>query len=197
MDFIIPGDSAGVRIADLRAIEGEGQANVALQDVYVPQENVLLLDASTWREIANAGACLESAYLVGLAQRDFELTVNYAKQRKQFGSPIGSFQAVQHMCADSAVELDGMEMLMHEAAWAVRNGSPSRDLTVAMAKSWCSDASRRIVARGQQIHGAAGYSHESIIQLYFRHQRRPSFSWGSADYQRERIAALVGGLWSA
>src|ERR1700677_4857582 len=106
---------------------------------------------------------------------------------------IGSFQAIQHMCADSSTDVTGMELLMYEATWATQVKDPARASLVSMAKSWCADASRRIVWRGQQIHGGFGYTEGSDIQMYFRRQRRPAFAWGTADFHRGRMAANVIG----
>ena len=131
------------------------------------------------------------AYLVGLAQRDFEISVDYAKERIQFGRPIGSFQAIQHKAADMVTDVDGSRFIMYRAAWAVNEDEADQDLQVSMAKAWCSDASRRVVAHGQQIHGGIGFTKEYIIQLYFRRQKMAELMWGDGEYHREQVADLL------
>ena len=126
----------------------------------------------------------ECAYLVGLAQMDFEISVDYAKERVQFGRPIGSFQAIQHKCADMVTDVDGSRFIMYKAAWSVNSGQDDAQLDVNMAKAWCSEATRRVVAHGQQIHGGIGFTKDYKVQLYFRLQKRAELAFGDADHHR-------------
>jgi alkylation response protein AidB-like acyl-CoA dehydrogenase len=192
-DFVTPTNAEGLRPSALHVIGGDSQSNIELADIRVPSEDVIFFEGEMAADIENVGSCLESAYLVGLSERDLELSLDYAAARVQFGKPIGSFQAIQHMCADSSTDVTGMELLMYEATWATQVKDPARASLVSMAKSWCADASRRIVWRGQQIHGGFGYTEGSDIQMYFRRQRRPAFAWGTADFHRGRMAANVIG----
>jgi len=185
--FIIPTDAGGLDLKEVKTIGGDRQSNVELSRVFVPSVDVIELDAETVRDIWNVANCLECAYLVGLASRSSSRAVEYVKERVQFGKPVGSFQALHQKCADSLIDLEGMELLMYRAAWTTQEKGPDRDVVVAMAKSWCSDVSRRIVWRSQQMNGAAGFTERDDTQLYFRRQRRPAFFWGTADYHRSRI----------
>jgi alkylation response protein AidB-like acyl-CoA dehydrogenase len=119
---------------------------------------------------------------------DFEITVNYAKERVQFGRPIGSFQAIQHKCADMVTDVDGARFLMYKAAWSVAGDEPDAEQSVHMAKTWCNEATRRVVAHGQQIHGGIGFTKDYKIQLYFRRQKMADLMWGDADFHRELVA---------
>jgi alkylation response protein AidB-like acyl-CoA dehydrogenase len=130
--------------------------------------------------------------MVGLAQMDFEITVNYAKERVQFGRPIGSFQAIQHKCADMVTDVDGARFLMYRAAWSLAEDEPDAVQSVHMAKAWCNDATRRVVAHGQQIHGGIGFTKDYKIQLYFRRQKMADLMWGDADFHRELVAQSLG-----
>jgi alkylation response protein AidB-like acyl-CoA dehydrogenase len=85
----------------------------------------------------------------------------------------------------------GMRFITYRAAAAITEGEPSASLKVAMAKAWCSEASRRVVAHGQQIHGAIAFTKEYAIQLYFRRQKHGELFWGDADFHRERIAQML------
>jgi alkylation response protein AidB-like acyl-CoA dehydrogenase len=152
-------------------------------------------EGSGWKDvveptskIATVASC---AYLVGLSQMDFDTTLNYAKERVQFGRPIGSFQAIQHKLADAVIDVDGSRFITYKAAWSLTEGEPDADLMVAMAKAWASDASRRVVAHGQQIHGGIGFTKEYKIQLYFRRQKWQELMWGDADFHREKVAELM------
>ena len=187
---IVPRDQAGVEVNVLKTIAADKQAEVKFSNVKVAAEDIMTHGEETQR-IVNQATNLECAYLVGLAQRDFEISVNYAKERVQFGRPIGSFQAIQHKAADMVTDVDGMRFIMYKAAWATSENEDSQTMDTAMAKAWCSDASRRVVAHGQQIHGGIGFTKDYIIQLFFRRQKRAELFWGDGDFHRERVAQML------
>ena len=189
--FIVPRNAEGVTVRPLKTIAGDKEAEVALDRVWVAESDVIATDAATAARVRNLATVLECAYLVGLAQRDMEISLEYARTRVQFGKPIGSFQAIQHKAADMVSDVDGARFITYRAAWAVSEGEASADLDVAMAKAWCSDASRHVVAHGQQIHGGIGYTQDYPIQLFFRRQKRAELFWGDADYHRRRVAQIL------
>jgi len=192
--FLVDGKAKGLSTTVLKTIAADKQCEVRFENVRVPAEALLGAEGEGWaalegtRRKATVAYC---AYLVGLAQRDFEITVDYAKEREQFGRPIGSFQAIQHKAADMVTDVDSSRFVMYRAAWAVSEDEADQDLHVSMAKAWCSDASRRTVAHGQQIHGGIGFTKEYKIQLYFRRQKMAELMWGDGDYHRERVAQLL------
>ena len=190
--FIVPRDQPGITVTVLKTIASDKQAEVVFKDVKVAAADVLApANPKLVAHIRNMAMNMECAYLVGLAQRDFEISVNYAKERVQFGRPIGSFQAIQHKAADMVTDVDGMRFIMYKAAWATSENEDSQDMDTAMAKAWCSDASRRVVAHGQQIHGGIGFTKDYIIQLFFRRQKRAELFWGDGDFHRERVAQML------
>ncbi len=182
---------SAVQVTVLKTIASDKQAEVVYKDVAVADDDVMAIPQAVGDTIRNQATVLECAYLVGLAQKDFEISVNYAKERVQFGRPIGSFQAIQHKAADMVTDVDGMRFIMYKAAWATSEGEDSAQMDVAMAKAWCSDASRRVVAHGQQIHGGIGFTKDYVIQLFFRRQKRAELFWGDGDFHRERVAAML------
>ena len=182
---------SAVEVTVLKTIAADKQAEVVYKDVKVAAADVIAISAEAGSEIRNKATNLECAYLVGLAQKDFEIAVNYAKERVQFGRPIGSFQAIQHKAADMVTDVDGMRFIMYKAAWATSEGEDSATMDTAMAKAWCSDASRRVVAHGQQIHGGIGFTKDYVIQLFFRRQKRAELFWGDGDFHRERVAQML------
>jgi alkylation response protein AidB-like acyl-CoA dehydrogenase len=193
--FLVDSKSPGISTELLKTIASDKQCEVRFENVRVPAANVLGQEGQGWKVLEplelKATVC-ECAYLVGLAQMDFEISVNYAKERVQFGRPIGSFQAIQHKCADMVTDVDGARFIMYRAAWSVAEGEPDAALQVHMAKAWCSDATRRVVAHGQQIHGGIGFTKDYKIQLYFRRQKRSELMWGDGDYHREAVAEALG-----
>ena len=192
--FLVPGNADGVGSTVLKTIAADKQCEVKLENVRVGADALLGEEGNAWPMVEIAKrywTVAYCAYLVGLAQRDFEISVDYAKERIQFGRPIGSFQAIQHKAADMVTDVDGSRFIMYRAAWAVTEGEDDADLQVSMAKAWCSDATRRVVAHGQQIHGGIGFTKEYIIQLYFRRQKMAELMWGDADHHREKVAELL------
>ncbi len=189
--FLVDAKSKGISQTLLKTIASDKQAEVKFENVEVPKANVLGEVDKGWAALSKIllrATVLECAYLVGLAQMDFEITVDYAKERVQFGRPIGSFQAIQHKCADMISDVDGSRFLMYRAAWALAEDEPDAVQTVHMAKAWCNEATRRVVAHGQQIHGGIGFTEDYKIQLYFRRQKMADLMWGDADFHRELVA---------
>ena len=111
---------------------------------------------------------LQSASLVGLAQRALELTLDYVKGRRAFGVPIGSFQAVAHGLADMATAISGARYLCHKAAWAADELLPSSHLLALMSMAFSSATVKSAADRCLHFHGGFGYIRESDIQMYFR-----------------------------
>src|SRR3972149_4671093 len=190
--FLVDSKSPGVTHTLLKTIAGDKQTEVKFENVKVPKGNVLGPVDGGWAPLQRLmlkATVAECAYLVGLAQMDFEISVNYAKERVQFGRPIGSFQAIQHKCADMVTDVDGARFIMYKAAWSGSEAEPDAAMDVHMAKAWCSEATRRVVAEGQQIHGGIGFTKDYKVQLYFRRQKAAELAWGDADYHRELVAS--------
>ena len=141
--------------------------------------------------LVDRAATLASAEMLGAADHVLALTVQYAKDRVQFGKPIGSFQAVKHMLADALVDVEGMRSTAYYAAWCAAAGDGERSLAASMAKAWCSDASRRVMAAGLQVHGGIGFTWEHEMHLYLKRAQLDQVSYGDAAAHRDRIATLL------
>jgi acyl-CoA dehydrogenase len=137
------------------------------------------------------GAVVTSAELLGGSDRVLELATEYAKDRIQFGVPIGSFQAVKHRCADMLVDVEGMRSAAYYAAWAVGAGDPEASTAASAAKVWCSDAARRVMASGLQVHGGIGFTWEHDLHLFLKRSQLDQVSFGDAAHHRERIARTL------
>jgi alkylation response protein AidB-like acyl-CoA dehydrogenase len=139
-------------------------------------------------DVGTVALCAE---MVGGMQWVLDTTVEYAKTRQQFGRPIGSFQAVQHHCADMLLLTESARSATYYAAWALTHDDPAAPLAVSMAKAYCSDASREVCNRGIQVHGGIGFTWEHDLHLYYRRSKASETAFGDATFHRERIAALV------
>ena len=191
---IVATDQPGVKVTQLQTIARDKQCEVVLDGA---KGQLLGAEGDGWKllqPVIQKYTVAECAYLVGVAQMDFEISVDYAKERVQFGRPIGSFQAIQHKCADMVTDVDGSRFIMYKSAWSITSGQPEADtaLSVDMAKAWCSEATRRVVAHGQQIHGGIGFTKDYKVQLYFRRQKRAEIAWGDSDFHRELVAQQLG-----
>ena len=129
--------------------------------------------------------------LVGGMQRTLDITVEYAKMRKQFGKPIGMFQAVQHQCADMYLETESSRSAAYYAAWALEENAPDASVSVSIAKMYASDAARNVGNRGIQVHGGMGFTWENDVHLYYRRAKFSETAFGDSTFHRERIARLV------
>jgi alkylation response protein AidB-like acyl-CoA dehydrogenase len=139
-------------------------------------------------DIATAALAAE---MVGGMQRTLDLTVEYAKTRKQFGKPIGIFQAVQHQCADMYLETESSRSAVYYAGWALEENTPDATAAVSIAKMYSSDAARTVGNRGIQIHGGMGFTWENDLHLYYRRAKASETAFGDATYHRERLATMV------
>ncbi len=131
------------------------------------------------------------AEMVGGMQRTLDITVEYAKTRKQFGKPIGAFQAVQHQCADMYLETESARSAAYYAAWALQEGAPDAATATSIAKLYASDAARSVGNRGIQIHGGMGFTWENDLHLYYRRAKASETVLGDAMFHRERLARMV------
>ncbi len=148
-------------------------------------------DTAALNDHLNRGALYHSAEMLGGANAAMNLAVEYAKHREQFGRPIGSFQAVKHLCADMLVDVEGMRSAVYHAAWAVGAGDPDAPVAAATAKIWCSDAARRVSESALQVHGGIGFTWESDVHLYLKRAQLDQTAFGDARHHRERLAAML------
>jgi alkylation response protein AidB-like acyl-CoA dehydrogenase len=143
------------------------------------------------RRLLDRGATFTSADLLGSASRALDMAVEYAKDRVQFGRPIGSFQAVKHRCADMLVDVEGMRSTVYWAAWCIGAGDPDASVAASTAKTWCSDASKRVMASALQVHGGIGFTWEHDLHFFLKRAQLDQLAFGDASAHRERLAALL------
>ena len=141
--------------------------------------------------LIDRGAAAYAAEMLGAASRVLDMSVAYAKERHQFGKPIGSFQAIKHRCADMLVDVEGMRSAAYYAAWCIGAGHADASIAASTAKVWCSDAAKRVMASGLQVHGGIGFTWEHDLQLYLKRSQLDQLRFGDASFHRDRLAALV------
>jgi len=129
---------------------------------------------------------------VGVALRTLEMAVAYAKEREQFGRPIGAYQAVSHACAQMLLEVEGARSVVLYAAWALDHEPASGPLAASMAKAYASDAGWRVPAAALQVHGGIGFTWEHDLHLWLKRGKANAYLWGDAREHRARVADLIG-----
>ena len=152
---------------------------------------IRLGDAAAAAGFLERGAVAHAAEMLGGAQRALDMAVNYAKERQQFGRPIGSFQAVKHRCADMLVDVEGMRSAVYWAAWCLAAGDPDAAVAASTAKVWCTDAAKRVMASALQVHGGIGFTWEHDVHLYLKRSQLDQVSFGDATFHRSRLADLL------
>ena len=145
----------------------------------------------TLAEVLDRGKVMLAAEMMGGAQKVLDMTVDYAKVRVQFGRPIGSFQAVQHKCANMMVDIEGAKSAVYYASWAVSNDHPEAALASSVAKASASDAYRRVSAEGIQLHGGIGFTWDHDLHLYFKRAKSAEFTFGDGAWNRELISQAI------
>jgi alkylation response protein AidB-like acyl-CoA dehydrogenase len=145
----------------------------------------------TLGEVLDRGKVMLAAEMMGGAQRVLDMTVDYAKVRVQFGRPIGSFQAVQHKCANMMVDIEGAKSAVYYASWAVSNDHAEAALAASVAKAAASDAYRRVSAEGIQLHGGVGFTWDHDLHLYFKRAKSSEVTFGDAAWNRELVAQAI------
>lgn len=167
---------------------------VSFNNVPIREEQILAAGRSA-REaleystlVATLVVCAET---VGAIQWVLEATVEYAKTRQQFGKIIGSFQAVQHQCADMLLYTESARAATRFAAWALTAGIPEASKALSVAKAYCSDMGREVCNHGVQVHGGIGFTWEHDLHLYLKRVTLNQFLFGDAVYHREKIARAI------
>jgi alkylation response protein AidB-like acyl-CoA dehydrogenase len=145
--------------------------------------------------VAHAYATIVTALAaenVGVAQRAMEMAVTYAKDRKQFDRPIGSYQAVSHRCAQMLLEVEGARSLSYWAAWALDHEPETAARAASMAKAYASDAGFRVAASALQVHGGIGFTWEHDLHFFLKRAKANAHAFGDARWHRDRVAELAG-----
>jgi alkylation response protein AidB-like acyl-CoA dehydrogenase len=194
--FALPGDAAGVTRRLLPTMDQtRKQAEVFLDSVRLPVSALLGPEGRAWPSISRTldlAAIALAAEQVGGAQRCLDMTVAYAKDRKQFGRPIGSFQAIKHKCADMLLRVESARSAAYYAGWAASVGESEVPAVASLAKAYCSEAYFHCASEAIQIHGGVGFTWEYDVHLHFKRARSTETFLGSPAHHRELVARRIG-----
>ncbi|MGO9455537.1 MAG: acyl-CoA dehydrogenase family protein [Acidimicrobiales bacterium] len=191
--FLVDPSARGVTLAQQFSIASDCQYDVVLESVHVGEAERIGGAGSgwaTWSEVLQPGLVLLAAQAIGGARQALDITVQYAKDRRQFDKPLGAFQAIAHYLSDAVTTVDGGEQLVHEAAWAAAEGRPL-DRLAPMSKLFACRTFRDVTAMAQQVFGGIGFTLDFDIQLYFRRAKQLQLSWSDTSALEEAVAAAV------
>ncbi len=191
--FAVRGDASGVSRVSLSTMDQtRKQARIEFDGApaaLVGEEGAALEGLETTVQIAEAALAAEQ---VGGAQRVLDSSVEYAKNRVQFGRPIGSFQAIKHKCADMLLDVESAKSAAYYAAWAAQERNDELPIAASLAKSFCSEAYFHCAAENIQIHGGIGFTWEHPAHLYFKRAKSSELFLGDPAYHRELLAQRLG-----
>jgi alkylation response protein AidB-like acyl-CoA dehydrogenase len=190
--FIVQRDAPGVTITQTPTIDStRKQYAVKFEGVEVDEDASYSADQDALGLARARAYTALAAELAGVAQRAMEMAVEYAKDRKQFGRPIGAYQAVSHACAQMLLETEGARSASYYAGWASDNEPESAGLAGSVAKAFASDAAWRVTASALQVHGGIGFTWEHDLHLWLKRARCGAAYFGDSRWHRERVARLV------
>ena len=194
--FLVPAGAPGVEIRPIPTMGGREVNDVFMTDVELDESALVGAEGQAWHQLMaglNFERLVGAAAMVGLARRAFEDTLAYVKERKQFGKPIGSFQALKHRIADLATELECTRLLTHDIALRAE-ANPEHQLPreASMAKLKASELARRMTLDGMQMMGGAGYATEYGMEHLVRKALPMTIYAGTSEIQREIIGSTFG-----
>ena|SRR5689334_19355344 len=193
--FVVPADAVNVSTIhsmDVSRVIG----TVELRDVRIEADRVLgepgPATATALRRALEEATAMLAIEMVGVCQSIFDVTLQYAKEREQFGVPIGSFQAIKHKFADMLILLERARATGYFAALTIAEDDERRSLATSMAKAAAGDAADRISKEGIQLHGGIGFTWEHDMHLYVRRAKCSGLLLGTAPDHRAKVADLIG-----
>ena len=191
--FQVTGDAAGLQRTPLTTLDPtRKQARLDFDRVEARLVGAEGAGERVLSTVLDLAAVALAAEQVGGAQRCLDMSVEYAKQRVQFGRPIGAFQAIKHKCADVLVEVESARSAAHYAAWCAAELAEELPAVASLAKAYCSDAYVHAASENIQIHGGIGFTWEHPAHLYFRRAKSSGLLFGDAAHHREQLARRIG-----
>ena len=191
----VDSNAAGVSIKPMPGIDATRSLSaIEFNDVLVNAEDIVTDPAKARAALEHAidvATLALSAEMLGGMQWLLEASVEYAKTRKQFGKPIGQFQAVQHHCANMLLMTESARSAVYYAAWVMGNDPEQAPLAVSMAKTYVSDGYREVGNLAVQVHGGIGFTWDANVHFYYKRAKASELMFGDSTYHRERIASLV------
>jgi alkylation response protein AidB-like acyl-CoA dehydrogenase len=191
--FAVNGDADGLTRESLLPLDTtRKQAALELEDVKAAAIGTPGEDWPALRKTLDQVSVLLSAEMVGGAQRCLDMAVQYAKDRVQFGRPIGQFQAIKHKCAEMLLQVESAKTATYYAMWVAARDDAELATVAPMAKAFCSEAYFFAASENIQVHGGIGFTWEHDAHLYFKRAKSSELLFGDPTYHRELLATRLG-----
>ncbi len=192
--FLVDAKSPGIKVEVIPTMADDKLCEVVFENVSVPRNNMLGELDNGWPIVARTleqATMAKCAEMVGGAEAALDMTLNYVKERVQYNRPIGSFQVIQHYCANMWTSVVTSRNILYKTAWKVGEGLPATG-DVAAAKGWINQAYTFVTERAVQCHGAIGLTRDHDIGLYYRRAKAGELAFGDTDFQKEIVAQQMG-----
>jgi alkylation response protein AidB-like acyl-CoA dehydrogenase len=193
--FVVPAGTAGLSLHREQTLDvTRAFYDAAFDEVALPSDSLLSSGPEAACAVTRSGqltAVLACAELVGIGERLLEMTVQYVKDRVQFGRAVGSFQAVKHKCATMRLWVQAATAATYYAAMAVDAQAHDHARAVSVAKAYTSDAICRVAGEALQLHGGIGFTWEHDLHLYIRRARTNALLYGDATHHREKLCCTI------
>jgi alkylation response protein AidB-like acyl-CoA dehydrogenase len=191
--FAVGRESKGITINLLENFAGLKLCEVIFDRVEVPGSSLIGEVDRGWnvlKKVFAKAAVAKCAEMVGGAEKVLEMTVDHAKKRVQFGRPVGSFQAIQHHCANMLTFLETSKFMTYQTCWRISQELPF-EKEASLSKAWVSESYKHLVALGHQVMGGLGFMEETDLNLYFNRAKAAELAFGDADLHRELVAQAL------
>ena len=193
--IMVDKDAPGVTIAETTSLDQtRPMAEIKLENVEVVKENFMFdieEDKNIWNKVKHISISFLSMEQVGGAQACLDMSTEYAKERIQFGRPIGSFQAIQHMCADMLLQIESAKSIAYSSVRVDSEDIVELEMSSSMAKAYCSDVFNKVSGDNIQVHGGIGFTWEHPAHLYFKKAKSDSLIFGTARSARNDVSRLL------
>ena len=193
--IILESDKQGISIDITPSLDQtRPMCEVNFSDVSISEENFLTEskdDLELWETVKNTSISYLAMEQVGASQACLDMAITYAKERIQFGRPIGSFQAIQHICANMLVQLESAKSVAYCSIRADSNDKVEVEMSAMLAKSYCSEVLNKLAGDNIQVHGGIGFTWEHPAHLYFKKAKSDSLLFGTPKTARDNIAKLI------
>jgi len=193
--FLVDAKSPGIKVEVVDTIGLDKQCEVTFKNVSVPKKNIIGELDKGWPIVAKTlqlATMAKCAEMTGGMQAVLDMSVAYAKERVQYGRPIGSYQAMQHMLADMYTRAFMSKNIVYEAAWMVAEEVEGHEVKISIAKAWCNEAYKKVTEDGVQVHGAIGTTRDHDMGLYYRRAKAADPTFGDTEDHREVVAQSLG-----
>ena len=193
--FLVDAKSPGIKCEVMPTIGADKLCEVVFKKVKVPKNNMLGKLHEGWPILAKTleqASIAKCAEMVGGQEAAMEMTLSYVKERVQYGRPIGSFQVIQHYCANMWMNVETSRDILYKAACSVAENLPGSASEVSIAKGWINEAYKFVTERAVQCHGAIGTTRDHDIGLYYRRAKAGELAFGDTDFQKELVAQQLG-----